>query len=301
MFEKLREGLNKFIENLSKTELKIENVKPVIEDLKFNLIESNVALPVAENICSEIAKRIHGMKVSRFEDKHKLIRNELREIILKVLNTGSDVDLLSAIKEKNSAGEPFTIVFLGINGTGKTTSIAKMAYLLKTYGFTVVMACSDTFRAGAIEQIEEHARRLKLRVIKHKYGSDPAAVAFDSLSYARARGIDAVLIDTAGRMQTDRNLMDELNKIIRTVEPDFRMLVVDALTGNDAVNQAEEFDEKVGVDGFILTKVDADVKGGTALSIVYTTGKPILYIGTGQRYEDLQKFDANLFIEKILG
>ena len=260
-----------------------------------------MALPVAENICSEIAEQIHGMKVGRFEDKHRLIKSKLREIILKILNTGSDIDLVSTIKEKNSTGEPFTIVFLGINGTGKTTSIAKMAYLLKKRGFTVVMACSDTFRAGAIEQIEEHAKRLKLRIIKHKYGSDPAAVAFDTLSYARAKGINTVLIDTAGRMQTDKNLMDELNKIVRTVEPDFRMLVVDALTGNDAVSQAEEFDRKVGVDGFILTKVDADVKGGAALSIVYTTGKPILYIGTGQRYEDLQKFDANLFVEKILG
>jgi len=301
LFERLKNGLGRFIENVSKTELKPEKIKPIIEELKFNLIESNVALSVAENICTEIESKLQGVKVKRFEDKYKIIKDKMREVILDILNIGEDIDLLSKIKAKNSKKEPFTIVFLGINGTGKTTSIAKMAYFLNRNGYSVVMACSDTYRAGAIEQIEEHARRLRVRVIKHKYGSDPAAVAFDSISYAKARGIDTVLIDTAGRMQTNRNLMDELNKIIRIVEPDFRMLVVDALAGNDAVNQAEEFSHSVGIDGFILTKVDADVKGGTALSIIYTTRKPIIFIGTGQRYEDLQRFNPDSFTEKILG
>ena len=167
-------------------------------------------------------------------------------------------------------------------------------------GFSVVLACSDTYRAGSIEQLGEHARRLGIRMIKHTYGADPAAVAYDATNYAKAHGINAVLIDTAGRIQTDRNLMNELAKIKRVINPDLTILVVDALTGNDAVMQAEEFNKAVGIDGTVLTKVDADVKGGSALSVTYVTGKPIIYIGTGQTYEDLERFNPEMFVEMIL-
>jgi fused signal recognition particle receptor len=196
--------------------------------------------------------------------------------------------------------EPYSILFVGINGTGKTTSIAKVARLLMEKGYSVVLACSDTYRAGSIEQLEEHARRLSVRMIKHKYGADPAAVAYDTMSHAKARGIDVVLIDTAGRIQTDRNLMNELGKIKRVISPDITILIVDALTGNDAVMQAEEFHKSVGIDGTILTKVDADVKGGAALSVTYVTLKPIVFIGTGQEYGDLEDFNHESFTQMIL-
>jgi fused signal recognition particle receptor len=167
-------------------------------------------------------------------------------------------------------------------------------------GYSVVLACADTYRAGSIEQLEEHARRLGVRVVKHRYGGDPAAVAFDAVSHARAHGVNVVLIDTAGRIQTDRNLMAELGKVKRVVKPDLTVLTVDSLTGNDAVLQAEEFHKMVGVDGTILTKVDADVKGGSALSVTYVTKKPILFIGTGQKYTDLEEFRPVRFTDMIL-
>jgi len=209
--------------------------------------------------------------------------------------------LLKAIEAKRRKGEPYVIVFVGINGTGKTTTIAKIAQLLTGKGYSVVLACSDTYRAGSIEQLEEHAKRLGVRMIKHQYGADPAAVAYDTISHAKANGINVVLIDTAGRIQTDKNLMNELAKIKRVINPDLTILVVDALTGNDAVMQAEEFHKSVGIDAAILTKIDADTKGGSALSVTHITGKPIIYVGTGQKYRDLEEFKPEKFTKMILG
>jgi fused signal recognition particle receptor len=216
------------------------------------------------------------------------------------MRTNHNINLLEAIEKKRKNNEPFLIVFVGINGTGKTTTIAKVAHFLNRKGYSVVLACSDTYRAGSIEQLEEHAKRLGLRMIKHKYGADPAAVAYDTISHAKSHGINVVLIDTAGRMQTNKNLMNELVKIKRIVNPDLTVLTVDSLTGNDAVMQAEEFHKSVGVDATILTKVDADVKGGSALSVTYVTQKPILFIGIGQAYDDLEEFDPEKFVQMIL-
>jgi fused signal recognition particle receptor len=204
------------------------------------------------------------------------------------------------VAEKKAQGAPYVILFVGINGTGKTTTIAKVTKLLQDNCHSVVLASGDTYRAGAIEQLEEHARRLGVRVIKHRYGSDAAAVSFDAVQHARAQGIDAVLIDTAGRMHTNRNLMDELEKIKRVVQPDLTVMVLDALIGNDAIDQAETFNRHIGFDAAILTKVDADAKGGSSLSISYVTGKPVIYVGVGQEYGDLERFDARWFAEKIL-
>ncbi|MCP8321916.1 MAG: signal recognition particle-docking protein FtsY, partial [archaeon] len=206
---------------------------------------------------------------------------------------------LEMIKEKKATGEPFIILFLGVNGTGKTTTIAKFANLLKKSGFSVILACSDTHRAGAIEQLTQHAERLSVKAITQKYGADPAAVARDAVLHAKSRRIDVVLIDTAGRMQTSRNLMEEMSKITRVVNPDLKIFVGDALAGNDAISQAKEFQEFTNFDAAILTKVDADVKGGAALSIAYVTGKPIIYIGTGQSYDDLAQFNVDSFISSL--
>jgi fused signal recognition particle receptor len=203
------------------------------------------------------------------------------------------------LREKGPTRVPFVIVFIGVNGTGKTTTIAKVAHLIVQAGFTAVLAGSDTFRAGSIEQLEGHGRRLGLRVIKHAYGADAAAVAFDAVSHAKANGINAVLVDTAGRMQTNRNLIDQMKKIVRVAKPDLVLLVVDALTGNDAIEQGRVFDEAVGVDGIILTKLDADAKGGAAISISFTTKKPIAFFGTGQAYTDLATFDPDYILTKM--
>ena len=300
MFERLRKGLSNLVNKVTTTELKAEKLRPVLGDFKLNLIENDVAVSVADHICEEMEKRLNGVQMKRLEDKKKIVRTNLEEILLSILSTNEKIDLLKRVEEKRKSNEPYVILFVGINGTGKTTSIAKVAKFLMKNGYSVVLACSDTYRAGSIEQLEEHARRLGVRMIKHKYGADPAAVAYDAISHAKAHGINAVLIDTAGRIQTDRNLMNELQKIKRVISPDMTILNVDALTGNDAVMQAEEFHKTIGIDGTILTKVDADVKGGSALSVTYVTGKPIVFIGTGQKYEDLQPFSPQQFTEMIL-
>jgi len=300
MFEKLRSGLKGLINKVTTAELTIENLRPILSEFKINLVENDVAFQVAERVCEEMEKRLNGMQVKRLEDRKKIVEQNLHEVLLEIMHTNNRMNLLSAIEEKRKKNEPYVIVFVGINGTGKTTTIAKVARFLNTKGYSVVLACSDTYRAGSIEQLEEHAKRLGIRMIKHKYGADPAAVAYDTISHAKAHGINVVLIDTAGRMQTNRNLMDELAKIKRVVNPDLTILTVDSLTGNDAVMQAEEFHKSVGIDATILTKVDADIKGGSALSVTYVTQKPILFIGIGQRYSDLEEFNPEKFVQMIL-
>ena len=300
MFEKLKSGLSGLVNKVTTTELKAEKLRSVLSDFKLSLIENDVAFPVAERICDEMEKRLDGVQVKRLEDRRKIVKKNLREVLLGTMLTDDKVDLLMAIEEKQKKAEPYVIVFVGINGTGKTTTIAKVAQFLTKKGYSVVLACSDTYRAGSIEQLEEHAKRLGVRMIKHKYGADPAAVAYDTVNHAKAHGTNVVLIDTAGRIQTNRNLMNELAKIKRIVNPDLTVLTVDSLTGNDAVMQAEEFHKSVGIDATILTKVDADVKGGSALSVTYVTKKPIIFIGTGQKYEDLEEFKPERFLELIL-
>lgn len=300
MFEKLKSGLKGLVNKVTTTELKAENLHPVLSEFKLSLVENDVAFPVAEQICDKLEKRLNGVQVKRLEDRRKIVEKNLQEVLLEIMLANNKMGLLEAIEKKRKKNEPFVIVFVGINGTGKTTTIAKVARFLNKKGYSVVLACSDTYRAGSIEQLEEHAKRLGIRMIKHKYGADPAAVAYDAINYAKAHGINVVLIDTAGRMQTNRNLMNELAKIKRIVNPDLTILTVDSLTGNDAVMQAEEFHKSVGVDATILTKVDADVKGGSALSVTYITQKPILFIGTGQRYEDLEEFNPEKFVQMIL-
>ncbi|MDH5481879.1 MAG: signal recognition particle-docking protein FtsY [Candidatus Bathyarchaeota archaeon] len=300
MFERLKFGLKGLVNKVTTTELKAESLRSLLGEFRINLVENDVAFPVADRICDEMEKRLDGFQVKRLEDRKKVIEKNLQEVLLEVMLTNNKVDLMETVKNKRSKGEPFVIVFVGINGTGKTTTIAKVAQLFNSKGYSVVLACSDTYRAGSIEQLEEHAKRLGIRMIKHKYGADPAAVAYDAISHAKTHGINVVLIDTAGRMQTNRNLMNELAKIKRVVNPDLTILTVDSLTGNDAVMQAEEFYKSVGIDATILTKVDADIKGGSALSVTYVTKKPILFIGTGQKYEDLEEFDPEKFVQMIL-
>jgi len=300
VFEKLRKGLSSAVNKIVITELKAEKLRPILEEFRLNLIENDVAVPVAYYISEELEKRLDGVQVKRLGDRKELVKDTLHEVLIEILTTKGEIRLLENIEQKRQIKEPYTILFVGINGTGKTTSIAKVARFLMKKGYSVVLSGSDTYRAGSIEQLEEHAKRLGVRMIKHKYGSDPAAVAYDAISHAQSRGVNVVLIDTAGRIQTDRNLMSELSKIKRVVNPDLTVLVVDALIGNDAVMQAEEFHKSVSIDGTILTKVDADVKGGASLSVAHVTGKPIIFIGVGQNYEDLEAFEPERFTQMIL-
>ena len=300
MFEKLKSGFKGLVTKVTTTELKAENLSPILSDFKMSLAENDVAFPVADLICDELEKRLVGVQVKRLEDRKKIVEENLRQVLLEVMLTNNKIDLLGKIDKRRATGEPFVLLFVGINGTGKTTTIAKVAQYLKDKNYSVVFAASDTYRAGSIEQLEEHARRLGLRMVKHKYGGDPAAVAYDAISHARAHGVNVVLIDTAGRMQTNQNLMNELAKIKRVVSPDLTILTLDSLIGNDAVMQAEEFHNSIGVDATILTKVDADAKGGSALSVTYVTQKPILFIGVGQTYKDLELFKPEKFVSMIL-
>jgi len=225
----------------------------------------------------------------------------LQEVLLSVLQRAGYLNIFELIDKKRSAGEPAIIVFIGINGTGKTTSIAKLAHILQKKGRSVILAAGDTYRSGAMEQLEEHARRVGVRIIKHQYGGDPAAVAFDAVSYAKAHGTNVVLIDTAGRMGTNKNLLEEMKKIVRVTSPDLTILVVDALTGNDAVEQGKVFSEAVKIDGIILAKLDADIKGGSAISLSYIMGKPVAMVGTGQTYDDLEQFQPEAIVKNLIG
>ncbi|MFW3146028.1 MAG: signal recognition particle-docking protein FtsY [Thermoplasmatota archaeon] len=267
----------------------------VLFELEMALLESDVAHPVVERIMEYLREELIGAKLDRKADIEEIIENALRHSIERVLQT-RHLDFDSFI---SAAERPTIIMFVGVNGTGKTTAIARIAHRLKEQHISCVLAAGDTFRAGAIEQLTKHADRLGLKIIKHKAGADPAAVAYDAIEHAKARKKDVILLDTAGRMQTNINLMDEMKKISRVAKPHLKIFVGDSLAGNDAVIQAQKFDEAVGVDGVILTKIDADAKGGAALSIAYTIGKPILFIGTGQDYKDLIPFDPKWMTDRL--
>jgi fused signal recognition particle receptor len=300
MFEKLKSGFKGLVNKVTTTEFKPENLAPILSDFKMSLCQNDVAFPVADKIGDDLEKRLVGVQVKRLDDKKKIVEENLRQVLLEVMLTNVRIDLLKLAEKKRKKNEPFVLMFVGINGTGKTTTIAKVAQFFSDKRYSVLLAGADTYRAGSIEQLEEHAKRLGLRVIKGNYGGDPAAVAFDAVNHAKAHGINVVLIDTAGRMQTNQNLMNELVKIKRVIGPDLTVLTVDSLIGNDAVMQAEEFNTAVGIDATILTKVDADVKGGSALSVTYVTQKPILFIGVGQTYKDLELFNPEKFVNMVL-
>jgi fused signal recognition particle receptor len=265
--------------------------------LEMALLESDVALPVAEEIVSSVKSELVGRKKKIGANTGQLAEDALRSALTKMLSA-NHLDFDEYIKTKD---KPVKILLVGVNGTGKTTSIAKLAKYLMNQGYSVVLAAGDTFRAGAIEQLEVHGERLGLKVIKHKTGGDPAAVIFDAVEYAKAHNKDVVLADTAGRLHTNINLMDQMRKIVRVTKPDLLIFVDEAIAGNDAVERARLFNESVPIGGSILTKTDADAKGGSAISIAYITGKPVLFLGIGQNYPDLVKFEPKWLVDRLLG
>ena len=301
MFERLHGALDAAVIKTVTKELSEKNLSEAVWQLQLVLIQNDVAVEAAEHICELTKKKLIGTRAGRLESVSKRFRNAIYESILEILTPEHPLDPLQFASERRSKGEPTTIMFVGVNGTGKTTTLAKVAHLFKKNGFSVVIAASDTFRAGSIEQIELHAQKLGVKIIKQDYGADAAAIAFDAVAHAKAKHIDIVLVDTAGRMQSNKNLLAEMAKIARVAEPDLKLFVGDALAGNDALSQAKEFNDTIGIDGAILTKIDADPSGGAALSIAYVTGRPVVYVGTGQGYDDLQRFDPQWFARRLLG
>jgi len=284
----------RIFQKILKVKISEEDFENYSEDLEMLLLENNVALEVAEKIIKELKEKIVGKELFKKEIESE-IRSSLREIINDILIR--PFDLLDAIRLKDD--KPYVILFCGVNGTGKTTTIAKIADYLKKKKISSLMAAADTFRAASIEQLKMHGEKVGVKVISHDYGSDPAAVAFDAIDYAKKHGIEVVLIDTAGRMHTAKNLMAQIEKIAKVSKADAKIFIGESITGNDAIEQVKSFDEAVHIDGIILTKADIDEKGGTALSVGYVTKKPILYLGTGQEYDKIEPFDKHKFIEKL--
>jgi fused signal recognition particle receptor len=297
------EAKAKSIEDISEVvdesgrKLKADVLDDLLHELELGLMQADVALPVAEELSERVRKELLGKRVDKTFRIDEAVKLALKAAVKEVLSE-QRLSLNDMIKAKPP---PFVIMFVGINGGGKTTAIAKLANRMQKRGLTCVFAAGDTFRAGAIEQLTLHSERLGCKIIKHQEGSDPAAVAFDAVEHAKARKKDVVLIDTAGRMQTNTNLMDEMKKIRRVAKPDLVFFVGDALAGTDAVEQAKRFNDAVGIDAVILTKIDADAKGGAALSITKTIGKPIAYVSFGQEYDDFRRFDADWMVARIFG
>jgi len=290
-FEGIKE---KIVKVITEKQLSEEDIEPILNDFEKDLIEADVAYEVAEKIKEDLKKNLVGKAIKRGKEK-EVVFEALKQSLLEIL-TVPEVDLIKLAENK----KPFVILFLGFNGSGKTTTLAKIGKWLVDSGYSCVFAAADTFRAASIEQLEEHGKKLGIRVIKQKYGADPAAVVYDAIEYAKANGIDFVLADTAGRAHTNKNLLDQMKKIIRVNKPGMKILVLDSLTGNDILYQCKFFDEALNVDALIFTKVDVNEKGGNIISSSYILKKPILFLCTGQNYENLEKYDPNKVLNAIL-
>jgi len=265
----------------------------LFESMEITLLENNVAMEVVDKIKEDLKEKLVNTPVQRGKVQG-IVTKSLKGSIENLFE-GEKIDVIKKAKE----GNPYVILFAGINGSGKTTTIAKIAKALQKNKVKCVIAASDTFRAAAIHQLQEHAEKLGVKLIKHDYGADPAAVAFDAIKYAQAKNIQAVLIDTAGRQHSNKNLMEEMKKIVKVAKPNLKIFVGEAITGNDCVEQAKHFNEAIGIDGIILSKADVDEKGGAAISVSYVTKKPIIYLGTGQEYEDLTEFNPTIVVKSL--
>ena len=288
-------GLFSFVREKTISE---KHVEDILWELEMELLQGDVAMEVANAVCDSVKDDLVGKKIKRSNDITEYTYIALRNAVAEIIDIPGK-SMTEMIEEKKAQGEPLVVMFVGINGTGKTTTIGKLANYYLKMGYTPVIAASDTFRAGAIEQVTYHADNVGVKIIKHKKGSDPAAVAYDAVEHAKAQGKELVLIDTAGRMQTNVNLMDEMKKIKRVAKPDLVIFVGDALTGNDATEQAAKFNEAIDIDGVILTKADADSKGGASLSIGYVIQKPIMFLGVGQGYDDIKEYDAEWMLDQL--
>ena len=275
--------------------IKEDPLNEILDELEIILLEADVAYPVVEEIKEGVRENLVGKKYDRSYSLEEVVELAVKDAVRSVLKI-NEFDFDQWIEGKD---RPTVIMFVGINGTGKTTAIAKIANRLQKGGKTVVMAACDTFRAGAIEQLTFHSEKLGCKIVKQEHDADPAAVAYDAIEHAKSKRKDVVLIDTAGRMQTNNNLIEEMKKIVRVSKPDLKVFVGDSLAGNDAIEQAKVFDAAIGIDAVILTKIDTDAKGGAALSIAHTIGKPIAFVCNGQEYDDIVKFNTEWMIDRM--
>ncbi|MBN1896173.1 MAG: signal recognition particle-docking protein FtsY [Candidatus Aenigmarchaeota archaeon] len=288
-----------FFRKIKEKEFSGKEIDDFFASVETELMQANLALEVIDYLKNGLKSELAGKPVKR-NDAKKVIRDTFEKILLEIVSQ-KGASIPEIIKRFRKEGRPATILFLGYNGSGKTTTIAKICSLLMKDGIKPVLAAADTFRAASIEQLEVHGNRLGLKVVKHKYGADPAAVIFDARKHAESKKLDVVMADSAGRMHTNVNLMDELKKIVRVNKPDMKVLVVDSLTGNDVVSQVRTYSEEIGIDGIVLTKMDVNEKGGSILSACYVSKKPILYIGTGQEYKCIEEFKPESFVKNLLG
>jgi fused signal recognition particle receptor len=273
-----------------------EELEAPLEQLELELLQGDVVMSVASAITDRIREELVGATRKQVESGEQVVERAIADALRDVISVGQfDFEERIAATDK-----PAVVVFTGVNGVGKTTTIAKMSRWLEERGYSSVMANGDTYRAGANEQIEEHAEALGKKIITHEQGGDPAAVIYDAVEYAEANDVDVVLGDTAGRLHTSNDLMSQLEKIDRVVDPDLTLFVDEAVAGQDATNRAKEFNDAAEIDGVVLTKADADSQGGAAISIAHVTGKPILFLGTGQGYDHLERFDPDEIVDRLL-
>ena len=309
IFSKLTNKLQNYIGNKILTE---EDLKPVMDNLITLLMEKNVAKEIAENLCESVKKSLLNTKTNSFTTITTTVKNSLKESIAKILTPKEDLDLLRKALAAKKRGEPYKIVFIGINGVGKSTNLAKVAYMLMNNGLKILIAACDNFRAGAVEQLKTHSKALNVDLFEKGYKDDPAYICKEAIEEAKKKGHDCVLIDTAGRMQDNEPLMKNLAKLVEVNQPDAIIFVGEALTGNDSVDQLVKFNQALidyskkenprTIDGILLTKFDTvDDKVGAALTMVYTTGKPIVYVGTGQKYVNLKKLNVNNVLNALFG
>ncbi|MFN7991077.1 MAG: signal recognition particle-docking protein FtsY [Candidatus Micrarchaeia archaeon] len=296
--ERMKLGIVGTVKSLISREVEIteKDVGQMLDDLELELLEADVELSVAQGIREELAGRLVGKRIKK-DELHRQVGDSIKETIVDVLTNDRAFDI---VDRASAAEKPLKVAFLGINGAGKTTTIAKVAKLLMDNDRKVVFAAADTFRAAAIEQMAVHAERLGVRLIKRDYGSDPTSVAYDAVNYAKAHNIDAVLIDTAGRQDTNISLINEMKKMVRVIQPDLKIYIGESIAGNAIIEQIATFNREIGIDAVILTKLDCDPKGGTMLSINRATGIPIIYLGIGQGYGDLERFDAKKIAGRIV-
>ncbi len=271
----------------------------LIEELEWIMLESDISSGAVTEVMEALRRNLIGQRLRKGADVSKVLEASLKRALKGILEAGYWDFFESIDKFVSNKDTPVVIMFVGVNGTGKTTTVAKIAHLLQERGLSVIAAAGDTFRAGAIEQLETHCNRLGIRCVSSQRGGDSAAIARDAVDSAKAKGIDVVLVDTAGRMQNKSNLMAELEKVRRVTNPHLTLFVGDALAGNDAVDQAKNFQQMLKFDGAVLTKLDTDAKGGAGLSIAHATGRPIVLCGTGQNYEDIIQFNPDWLLKQL--
>ncbi|HCA71507.1 MAG TPA: signal recognition particle-docking protein FtsY [Ruminococcaceae bacterium] len=288
--KKTRQGMSNSVRRMLHSFTKID--EDLFEELEELLVMGDVGVSTSEHICDELRKKV---KERGIKDPNAIF-DLLRETVAEMLSGGEELHIST---------KPSMILVIGVNGVGKTTTIGKLAALLKNQGKKVIMGAADTFRAAAIEQLQVWADRAGCDLIKQDFGSDPAAVVYDTISAAKARGDDVILCDTAGRLHTKKNLMEELAKINRVIDRELPeadkevLLVLDATTGQNGINQAREFKNAAGITGIVLTKLDGTAKGGVVLSVRETLGIPVKFIGVGEQLDDLQPFDAEDFARAL--